>query len=182
MVLQLSSMKTLHMWSSSMPHVGPLIGANMRTLFWRCKRIASEREYIWYPYTRGSENPSKKSAKKLVRGPLLSKEHRDRTKNEKVCNLQKLLLLERARIESCIMRGTLSGRRPRDNHGNVLWKKRVFFQKRVFFSLRRRFWPPGANFGASLRRPNWPCLEYLLRFYKISFKKCAAAWRDAISA
>ena len=61
MVLQLSSMKTLRMWFSSMPHVGPLMGANKRTLFWRCKRIASEREYIWYPYTRGSENPSKKN-------------------------------------------------------------------------------------------------------------------------
>ena len=50
-------------------------------------------------------------------------------------------------------------------------KKRIFFQKRVFFSLRRRNWPPGPNFGASLRRPNWPCLEYLLLFYKISSKK-----------
>ena len=141
MVLQLSSMKTLRMWSSSMPHVGPLMGANKRTLFWRCKRIASEQ-----------------------RTPR-------QDKNWKVCNLQKLFLLERARIESCIMRGTLSGRRPRDNQRNVLWKKRVFFQKSVFFSLRRRFWPRGANFGASLRRPNWPCLEYLLLFYKIFSKK-----------
>ena len=72
MVLQLSSMKTLRMWSSSMPHVGPLLGPNKRTLFWRCKKDASEREYIWYPYTRGSENPSEKSIKKLVWAPLLS--------------------------------------------------------------------------------------------------------------
>ena len=33
MVLQLSSKKTLRMRSSSMPHVGPLIGPNKRTLF-----------------------------------------------------------------------------------------------------------------------------------------------------
>ena len=71
-VLQLSSMKTLRMRSSSMPHVGTLMGPNKRTLFWRCKKDASEREYIWYPYTRGSENPSEKSIKKLVWAPLLS--------------------------------------------------------------------------------------------------------------
>ena len=62
-VLQLSSMKTLRMRSSSMPHVGPLIGPNKRTLFWRCKKDASEREYIWYPYTRGSETLPKKVLK-----------------------------------------------------------------------------------------------------------------------
>ena len=61
-------------------------------------------------------------------------------------------------------------------------KKRVFFQKSVFFSLRRRFWPPAANFGASLRRPNWPCLEYLLLFYKLFLKSDPAYLRGAISA
>ena len=40
----------------------------------------------------------------------------------------------------------------------------------------------GANFGASLRRPNWPCPESLLLFYKIFFKMGAAYLRDAISA
>ena len=100
-------------------------------------------------------------------------------KNEKVCNLQKLFLLERARIESCIMRGTLSGRRPRDNHGNVLWKKTCFFSKTCVFQFKKAL---GANFGASLRRPNWPCLEYLLLFYKLFLKSDPAYLRDAISA
>ena len=77
--LQQTSMKTLRMWSSSMPHVGPCMDANNRALFRCCKKDASEREYIWYPYTRGSESPSEKSPKKLVRGSLLSKEHQDRT-------------------------------------------------------------------------------------------------------
>ena len=71
-VLKQTSMKTLRMWSSSMPHVGPFMDANNRTLFRRCKQNASEREYKWYPYTRGSENPSEKSVKKLVWAPLLS--------------------------------------------------------------------------------------------------------------
>ena len=44
------------------------------------------------------------------------------------------------------------------------------------------FWALGANFGASLRRPNWPCPEYPLLFYKTFFKKCAAYLPDAISA
>ena len=50
----------------------PFYSPNKRTLFWRCKKDASERECIWYPYTRGSENLSKKSVKKLVRASLLS--------------------------------------------------------------------------------------------------------------
>ena len=50
----------------------PFYSPNKRTLFWRCKKDASERECIWYPYMRGSENPSKKSVKKLVRASLLS--------------------------------------------------------------------------------------------------------------
>ena len=52
-----------------------------------------------------------------------------------MCNLQKLILLEGARIESGSMRGTLSGRRPRGNHTSVLFKKRVFLKKkRAFFT------------------------------------------------
>ena len=31
-----------------------------------------------------------------------------------------------------------------------------FFEKNVFFSIMLLNWPRGANFGASLRRPNWP--------------------------
>ena len=50
----------------------PFYSPNKRTLFWRCQKDASERECIWYPYMRGSENPSKKSVKKLVRASLLS--------------------------------------------------------------------------------------------------------------
>ena len=133
MVLQLSSMKTLRMWSSSMPHVGPLTGANKRTLFWRCKRIASEREYIDILTRAGPKTLPNKVPKNSFGGPSWAKNTETGPKNEKVCNLQKLLLFERARIESGIMRGTLSGRRPRDNQRNVLWKKRVFFGKNVFF-------------------------------------------------
>ena len=46
MVLQLSSMKTLRMWSASMQHVGPFIGANTRTLFDVAKEsLLSENTY-----------------------------------------------------------------------------------------------------------------------------------------
>ena len=43
-VLQFSSMKTLRMRSSSMQHVGSFMGPNMRTLFRRCNKPASERK------------------------------------------------------------------------------------------------------------------------------------------
>ena len=33
------------------------------------KKATPEREHIWYPYTRGSENPSKKNVNFLERGP-----------------------------------------------------------------------------------------------------------------
>ena len=111
----------------------------------------------------------KKVPKNSFGGPSWAKNTETGPKNEKVRNLQKLFLLERARIESCIMRGTLSGRRPRGNHGNVLWKN-VFFSKTCVFQFKKAL---GPNFGASLRRPNWPCLEYPLLFYKIFFTKCA---------
>ena len=81
----------------------------------------------------------------------------------------------------CTFFGSVFGR-ARVQISNVPLLKSVFFQKSAFFSLRRRFWPPAANFGASLRRPNWPCLEYLLLFYKIFFKMGSALSRDAISA
>ena len=61
-------------------------------------------------------------------------------------------------------------------------KKTCFFEKNVLFSLVLGDWPLGPNFGASLRRPNWPCPGYPLLFYKIFFKKCAAYLTDAISA
>ena len=57
-----------------------------------------------------------------------------------------------------------------------------FFKKSVFFSLRRRFWPRTANLGASLRRPNWPCLGYPLLFYKLFLKSDPASLHDATSA
>ena len=51
-------------------------------------------------------------------------------------------------------------------------KKNMFFlKKNVLFSTLLSCWPRAANLGASLRRPNWPCLEYPLLFYKISSKK-----------
>ena len=49
-------------------------------------------------------------------------------------------------------------------------KKTCFFSKTCVFQFKKAL---GANFGASLRRPNWPCPEYPLRFYKIFSKKCA---------
>ena len=60
-------MKTLRMRSSSMQHVGSFMGPNMRTLFRRCNKPASERKGQWNPYTRGSENLPKKVWKKAFR-------------------------------------------------------------------------------------------------------------------
>ena len=85
----------------------------------------------------GPKTLPKKVPKNSFGGPSWAKNTETGQKNEKVCNLQKLFLLERARIESGIMRGTLSGRRPRGNHGNVLWKKRVFFQKTCVFQFKK---------------------------------------------
>ena len=50
-------------------------------------------------------------------------------------------------------------------------KKTCFLFLNTLFSLMLGNWPRGPNFGASLRRPNWPCPEYPLLFYKISSKK-----------
>ena len=38
-----------------------LIEEFLHTLFRRCNKTASERDCIWYPYTRGSKTPLKKS-------------------------------------------------------------------------------------------------------------------------
>ena len=130
----------------------------------------------------GLKTLPKKVPKNSFGGPSWAKNAETGPKNEKVCNLQKLILLERARIESGSKRRTLSGRHPRGNQSCVLWKKRVFLKKNVFFPTMLGFCTPAANFGASLRRPNWPCPEYPLLCYKTFFKKCAAAWGDAISA
>ena len=62
------------------PHAAYLIRSFERILFTLQKKTTFEQRYIGDLYTRASENASKKSAKKLVRGSLLSKEHRDRTK------------------------------------------------------------------------------------------------------
>ena len=61
------------------PHATYFIRSFERT-FLRFKKTTFEQRYIGDLYTRASENASEKSAKKLVRGSLLSKEHRDRTK------------------------------------------------------------------------------------------------------
>ena len=61
-------------------------------------------------------------------------------------------------------------------------KKTCFFEKNRVFSTFLSNWPPGPNLGVSLRRPNWPCLEYLLLFYKLFLKSDPARPRDAISA
>ena len=60
--------------------------------------------------------------------------------------------------------------------------KNAIFEKNVIFPTYNGNWTLGPNIGASLRRPNWPCPEALLLFYKICFKKRAALLRDAISA
>ena len=52
----------------------------LNNFFYVAKKNTSEGFYISWSYTSASENASEKSAKKLVRGSLLSKEHRDRTK------------------------------------------------------------------------------------------------------
>ena len=46
-------------------------------------------------------------------------------------------------------------------------KKTCFFSKTCVFQFKKAL---GPNFGASLRRPNWPCPEYPLLFYKIFSK------------
>ena len=50
-------------------------------------------------------------------------------------------------------------------------KKTCFFEKNVIFPKYNGNWTRGPNLGASLRRPNWPCPEYPLLFYKIFSKK-----------
>ena len=61
------------------PHAAYPMGSFEHT-FSTLQKNTSEQRYIGDLYTRGSENPSEKSAKKLVQGSLLSKEYRDRTK------------------------------------------------------------------------------------------------------
>ena len=61
------------------PHAAYLIRSFERT-FLTLQKSTSEQRYIGDLYTRASENASEKSAKKLFRRSLLSKEHRDRTK------------------------------------------------------------------------------------------------------
>ena len=62
------------------PHAAYPIRYFERMFFTLQKKNTFEQRYIGDLYTRASENASEKSAKKLVRGSLLSKEHRDRTK------------------------------------------------------------------------------------------------------
>ena len=153
------------------PHAAYPIRPFERTFFTLQKNHLWAKVHWRSVHARVRKRFRKKCQKTRSGVPPEQRTPRQDKKNEKTCNLQKLFLLERARIESCIMRGTLSGRRPRGNHGNVLWKKCVFLKKNVFFLSMLGFCTRAANFGASLRRPNWPCLEYPLLFYKISSKK-----------
>ena len=52
------------------------------------KKAAPECVCLRNLYTRASENASEKSAKKLVRGSLLSENTETGQKNEKVCKMQ----------------------------------------------------------------------------------------------
>ena len=60
-----------------------------------------------------------------------------------------------------------------------LMKKTCFFSKTCVFQFKKAL---GPNFGASLRRPNWPCPEYPLLFYKLFLKSDPARVPVAISA
>ena len=113
----------------------------------KCKKTRPgappERLCIWYLYRSGFERIVKK------------------------------LKQETTRIESGNKRGTLRGRRPRGTDGPCFVKKTSFFEKkRVFFKYDGNC-TLGPNFGASLRRPNWPCPESPVVFYRTFFKKCA---------
>ena len=113
----------------------------LNALVLRCKKTRLSKGTLEICTRARPKTLPKKVPKNSFGGPSWAKNTETGPKNEKVCNLQKLILLRGARIESGIMRGTLSGRRPRGNQRSVWWKKRVFFQKSVFFSLRRR-WDP----------------------------------------
>ena len=65
------------------PHAAYPIRSFERTFFTLQKNNNFEQRYTGDLYTPACENASEKSAKKLVRGSLLSKEHRDRTKKWK---------------------------------------------------------------------------------------------------
>ena len=169
-VLQQLSIKTLRVWSSSMRHDGSFMDANKSTLFRRCKKVASERDCICNPYTRGSENPSEKSAKKLVRASLLSDFAYDICTKARSKELWKHKRVNSFRIESGNKRRTLRDRCPDYIDNCVFLKKRCSFFNTVF-SNDNGNWTRAPNFGASLRRPNWPCPEYPLLFYKILSKK-----------
>ena len=175
-------MKTLRMWSSSMQYVGPFIHANRRALFWRCKRVASERECIWYPYTRGPKNLPKKVPKKAFRATLESTKYIVAPQNHHVCKLQKLKNAKTGRIESPYIGCPWGGRVWPYYILLLTLQKNIFSTKNLIFVVAKQNWTLAPNFGASLPRPNWPIPESLLLFYKLFSKSDAAAPRDAISA
>ena len=115
------------------PHAAYPIRPFERTFFTLQKKTLLSKGTLEICTRARPKTLPKKVQKNSFGGLSWAKNTETGQKNEKVCNLQKLFLLERARIESCIMRGTLSGRRPRDNQRNVLWKKRVFLKKTWFF-------------------------------------------------
>ena len=114
------------------PHAAYPIGPFERTFFTLQKKpLLRDFTYLGLIQARPKTLP-KKVQKNSFGGPSWAILPETVPKNEKVCNLQKLILLEGARIESGSMRGTLSGRRPRGNHRSVLWKN-VFFWKKTWF-------------------------------------------------
>ena len=62
------------------PHPAYSAGAFEHIFLTLQNKNTSEHRCAGYLYTRRSKNASEKSKKKLVRGSLLSEEHRDRTK------------------------------------------------------------------------------------------------------
>ena len=115
------------------PHAAYPIRSFERTFFTLQKKTLLSKGTLEICTRARPKTLPKKVPKNSFGGPSWAKNTETGPKNEKVCNLQKLFLLERARIESCIMRGTLSGRRPRDNQRSVLRKNVFFFLEKTWF-------------------------------------------------
>ena len=115
------------------PHAAYPIRPFERTFFTLQKKTLLSKGTLEICTRARPKTLPKKVPKNSFGGPSWAKNTETGPKNEKVCNLQKLILLERARIESGSKRRTLSGRRPRGNQSCVLWKKRVFLKKPWFF-------------------------------------------------
>ena len=159
-----------------------LIEDFLRTLFRRCRKAASERDHIWYPYTRGSEKLPKKCKKNAFRRAWIVYSPVTGPQNATLQNFWFFYSPRTGRIESGNKRATLRGRRPRVLYDLCILNKTRFFAKNLIFLICIQNWTPGPNFGARLTRPNWPCPESLLLFYKLFSKSDPAREGDAISA